>query len=97
MSQFAYVVVGLSLAGALASWVVGAVYYFRALGEISKQSEPGLLWRAIVSWPFAVSRLRGEAAAHASKVNKALVAFMACLIVAVSAISVATNLARVAR
>ena len=51
----------------------------------------------LVAWPFAAGRLQGEAAAHASAVNKALVAFFACLIVAVSAISVATNLARVPR
>ena len=42
-------------------------------------------------------RLQGAAAAHAAKVNKALVAFFACLMVAVAAISVATNLARVSR
>jgi hypothetical protein len=54
-------------------------------------------WLAIVAWPFALGRLKGAAAAHASKVNKALVAFLACLMVAVAATSVATNLARVSR
>ena len=49
------------------------------------------------AWPFALGQLQGEAAAHVCKVNKALVAFLACLIVAVAAISVATNLARVSR
>ena len=53
--------------------------------------------RAIVAWPFAVGRLQGDAAANATNVNKALVAFFACLLVAFSAISVATNLARVSR
>jgi hypothetical protein len=57
----------------------------------------GLMLRALVAWPFAVGRMQGEAADHTSTVNKALVAFFACLIVAVSAISVATNLARVSR
>jgi hypothetical protein len=35
--------------------------------------------------------------AHAAPVNKALVAFLACLMVAAAATSVATNLARVSR
>jgi hypothetical protein len=54
-------------------------------------------WLAIVAWPFALGRLKGAAAAHAAKVNKALVAFLACLMLAVAATSVATNLARVSR
>ena len=97
MSQVAYIVVGLALLGALASWIAGAVYYVRTLRAISDGGQRGLMLRAIVAWPFAVGRLQGEAAEHAAKVNKALVAFLACLIVAVSAISVATNLARVSR
>jgi len=98
MAEVAFVVAGLALAGAAASWVVGAVYYVSTLRAISARPETrGVLLRALVAWPFAVGRLQGEAAAHASKVNKAMVAFFACLIVAVSAISVATNLARVSR
>ena len=98
MVKAAYIVTGLAVAGAIACWIVGAVFYFRTLRAISRNpSERGLMLRAIVAWPFAVGRLQGEAAAHASNVNKALVAFFACLLVAVSAISVATNLARVSR
>ena len=36
------------------------------------------MWLAVVAWPFAVGRLQGAAAEHAAKVNKALVAFIAC-------------------
>jgi len=98
MVQFAFVLAGLSVAGAFACWVVGAVYYVRTLRAISDQPQSrDLMLRAIVAWPFAVGRLQGKAAAHATKVNKALVAFIACVIVAISAISVATNLARVSR
>jgi hypothetical protein len=96
MAQAAYIVAGLAVAGALASWIIGALYYVRTLQEIAPQ-HGGLMLRALVAWPFTLSRLRGEAAAHASSVNKALVAFLTCLIVAVSAVSVATNLARVSR
>ena len=42
-------------------------------------------------------RIKGAAAARAAQVNKALVAFLACLMVALAATSVATNLARVSR
>jgi hypothetical protein len=98
MAQAAYIVVGLAVAGALACWIVGAIFYVRTLQEISRTpGQRDLIVRAIFAWPFTVSRLRGEAATHASTVNKALVAFLACVIVAVSAISIAVNLARVSR
>jgi hypothetical protein len=97
MVQAAYIVAGLAVAGAIASWVVGAVYYIKTLREISQSEQRSLLLRAIVAWPFTLSRLRGEAATTAAIVNKALIAFFVCLMVAISAISVATNLARVSR
>jgi hypothetical protein len=98
MAYVAYIVVGLALIGALASWVVGAVYWIRTLRSIAQTAQPsGLLLRAIVAWPFAVGRLRGAAASQAAIVNKALVAFIVCLIVSIAALSVATNLARISR
>jgi hypothetical protein len=98
MAQVAYIVAGLAIAGAVAAWIVGAVSYARTLQAIARTPQTrGMMLRALVAWPFTISRLQGDAAAHASIVNKALVAFIACLIVAISAISVATNLARVSR
>jgi hypothetical protein len=98
MAQVAYTVAGLAVAAALASWIAGAAFYVRTLRAIARTPEPrGLMLRALVAWPFAVGRLQREAALHAASVNKALVAVIACLIIAVSAISVATNLARVSR
>ena len=41
--------------------------------------------------------LKGAAAEHAARVNKALVAFMACLMIAAAAWSAAANLHRFAR
>jgi Na+/melibiose symporter-like transporter len=96
MATAAYIVAGLALAGAVVAWIVGAVSYVNTLRAISQSPEPGLMTRAIFAWMFTVSRLRGEAAAHATNVNKALVAFLVCVIVAVAAISVGTNLARLA-
>ncbi|MCC6779007.1 MAG: hypothetical protein IT537_20665 [Hyphomicrobiales bacterium] len=52
---------------------------------------------ALVIWPFALGGLANAAAAQRDKINKALVAFLACLMLAAAATSVATNLARVSR
>ena len=96
MAQIAYIVAGLAIAGAVASWIAGAVFYVKTLQAISQDpQQKGLMARAIFAWMFTVGRLKGAAAAHASAVNKALVAFLVCLIVAIAAISVGTNLARV--
>jgi hypothetical protein len=102
MALLAFIVLGLALAGALVSWIAGAWFYARTLSALAAERErTRLTWLAIVvamvSWPFALGRLKGAAAAHATKVNKSLVAFFACLMVAAAATSVATNLARVAR
>jgi hypothetical protein len=98
MSLFAAIVAGLALAGAIASWIVGAWFYaatLRTLGREPGQSRAG--WLAVIGWPFALKRLKGAASAHAANVNKALVAFLTCLTVAAAATSIATNLARISR
>jgi hypothetical protein len=98
MALFASIVASLAFIGAIASWIVGAWFYARTLRALAaERDQPRLAWLAIVAWPFALGRLKGAAAAHAANVNKALVAFLACLMLAVAATSVATNLARVSR
>jgi len=99
MSQLAAVVAYLALAGALLSWIVGAWFYAGTLRALAagQQGKGAAIWLAVLAWPLTRERLQGAAAEHASKVNKALVAFLACLLVAIAATSVATNLARVAR
>jgi hypothetical protein len=98
MDQLAYGLAVVAVAGAAVSWVIGAWYYVQTLRALSAQPhERGLILRAIVAWPFVLGRLKGAAAEHSARVNKSLVAFFACLTVAVAAISVATNLARMSR
>src|SRR5262245_12945019 len=99
MSQLAAVVAYLALMGALVSWIVGAWFYAGTLRAMAggEEGKGAATWLAVVAWPLARGRLRGAAAEHASKVNKALVAFLACILVAAAATSVATNLARVSR
>ena len=55
----------------------------RRCGNLSSErGQPRLAWLAVVAWPFATGRIKGAAAARAAQVNKALVAFLACLMVA---------------
>jgi hypothetical protein len=84
----------IALAGAVASWIVGAVFFARTLAAID---DTRMRWLAVVAWPFATSRIQGAAAEHAARVNKALVAFIACLMIAAAAWSAAANLHRFAR
>ena len=80
------ILVYLALAGAVASFVAGAVYSARA----------GAGWLAI-AWPFALPRIRAAGGEPAAQVNKALVAFIACVLVGVAAYSAAANLHRFAK
>ena len=95
MQSVATVIAYLAFAGATASWVAGVVFFVRTLSAIS--GDRRLMWLAVVAWPFAVSRIRGAGAADAANVNKALVAFMACILVGVAAFAASANLHRFAK
>ena len=86
MATVSTVLMYLALAGAVASFIAGAVYSARA----------GAGWRA-VAWPFAIARIRAAGGEPASQVNKALVAFIACLLVGAAAFSASANLHRFAK
>ena len=96
MSTFAAIVAYLALAGAIASWIVGAWIYAATLRDLADgPGNPN--WLAVAAWPFGLGRLKGAAADRSAQVSKALILFLACLTVAAAATSVATNLARVSR
>lgn len=97
MAQFATIVMVLALVGAAASWIAGAIAYARTLRTVPGTEASSLRWFAIAAWPFARGRLKGATAIHAGQVNKALVAFITCVMVAVAATSAATNLSRLSR
>ena len=86
MAAVSTILVYLALAGAAASFIAGAVY--------AAQAGAGAL--AIV-WPFAMGRIRRAGGEPAAQVNKALVAFIACLLVGAAAFSASTNLHRFAK
>lgn len=93
MSSVAFAVVFLALAGAVASWIAGAYFFVRTLSTLGASEA----WYTATFWLFARKKLQGAAAEDAAKVNKAVVAFLVCILVAVAAISVATNLQRIAK
>jgi hypothetical protein len=95
MQAVSTVLVYLAFAGAIVSWIAGAVLYARALAAIG--DDRAFKWLAIVAWPFAIGRIKGAAAEPASQVNKALVAFIACVLVGFAAFSASVNLQRFAR
>jgi hypothetical protein len=94
MATVATVLAFLGFAGAAGSWIVAAVFYIRTLGAIG---DGRTRWLAVVAWPFTARKLEGEAARNAAWVNKAFVVFFVCILVAIAATSVATNLHRIAR
>src|SRR5262249_60877384 len=98
MATIATALAVIAVVGALASWIAGAIFYARTLSTLpSKDAPTRSRWLVVVAWPFAVSRLQGAAAERAAQVNKAIVAFITCVMLAVAATAVATNLQRIAR
>ncbi len=94
MAMVATVLAALGVAGAVASWIVAVIFYVRTLAAIG---DSHTRWLAVVAWPFTARKLEGVAAEDAARVNKAFVVFFVCILVAIAATSVATNLHRIAR
>jgi hypothetical protein len=83
MSALAKTIFLIAVLGGLALWVYGAVTYARTLRAIRASEEnAGMTWHAIFNWLFASRHMKGEAAVHAAKVNKAVYGFVVCVIVA---------------
>jgi hypothetical protein len=97
MVTLATIVAVAALIGAAVSWVFGALSYVQTLRALSGENKRSQMWYAMVAWLFASRQMTGEAAVHAAKANKALVAFFTSLMIAIVAISLATNLARMPR
>jgi len=99
MATAAAFITCLALAGALASFVAGAVFSARTLRQANasrRQAGAPWAWLAVAVWPLAFGRFKATGA-ETAPLNKALVAFIACLMIAAAAWSAAANLYRVAR
>jgi hypothetical protein len=97
MGSVAIGVLVFALAGAVASWAVGAVFYARALDAVGDARRAPLRWLTVAVWPFATKRIATASVGTASVVNKALVALFACVLIGAATISYSTNLNRFAR
>ena len=86
MAGVSTVLVYLALAGAVASWIAGVVFAARAGAGATS-----------LVWPFAIGRIRAAGGEPAANVNKAMVAFVACLLVGFAAFSASANLHRFAK
>ena len=84
----------LGFVGALASWIAGAVFCARALAA---QGDRALLLLTPFCWPLTLSRVRRSGEAAAAQVNKALVAFIACMLLGMAAFAASANLSRFAK
>jgi hypothetical protein len=95
MPSISTILAYLGFAGAIASWCAGAVFCARALSAM-----PGngvMMWLSPIAWPFALSRVKRAGEGPAANVNKAMVAFIACMLVGTAAFAASTNLHRFAK
>ena len=93
MANAAGVLTWIALAGALASFIAGIVFSERT----SRHARLRLRWLLVAAWPLAIARLKVAAGDEAATLNKTLVAFMTCLMIAAASWSAAANLHRFAR
>ena len=95
MGGLGKVMLTLFLLGALASWVVGAMAYRRAVPDLGRRRVSPVEWMHTIGWPFALSRLRAAAAGEALVASRAIIVFVICMTLAVTTISLSTNLTRI--
>ena len=93
MANAAAVLTWIALLGALASFIAGIVFSERT----SRHAHLRMRWLLVAAWPLAIARLKDAAGAEAAILNKTLVAFITCLMIAAAAWSAAANLHRFAR
>ena len=56
-----------------------------------------MLFLSPIAWPFWLARIRRSSEAAATQVNKALVAFIACMLLGTAAFAASANLSRFAK
>ena len=97
MQSVVIIVSVLAALGAVASWVIGARAQARMLNALPAEHQPRFKWPFVAVWAFARGRLQYAAADHVQVVNKSLIAFITCVMVAMSAAALASNLSRFSR
>ena len=97
MGPFGIAMLAFFLLGALASWIVGAVTYARALPKMGAKASHPVQWVRMIVWPFALGRLRAASASDALIASRAMIVFVICMTLAVTTISLSTNLTRISK
>jgi hypothetical protein len=92
MASVAAFMTWIALAGALVSFTLGAAWSAQAT-----RGTGSARWLVVATWPFTLKRVNAAAHERPERLNKALVAMIACLIFAAAAWSAAANLHRLAR
>jgi len=95
MPSLSTILAYLGFAGALVSWIVGAAICARTL--VMQRGNRALALLSPIAWPFALSRVRRGGGAAAARLNKALVAFIACMLLGTAAFAASANLSRFAK
>jgi hypothetical protein len=86
--HFAASLAFIAFIGAAASWIAGGALYLMLLRSVP---DSGRSWITVFIWPF-VPRISGAAGEPAARLNKALVAFVACVLVGLAAFSASASL-----
>jgi hypothetical protein len=94
MPGLATILAYLGFAGALASWIAGAVFCVRALAALPDGR--ALMLLAPFAWPL-ITRAKQASETAATQRNKALVAFIACMLIGSAAFAASANLSRFAK
>lgn len=97
MASVAALITWIALAGALVSFVLGVAWSAQATRGQATPRQGAPRWLTVLAWPFALKRVKAAAHEHSERLNKALVAMIACLMIAAAAWSAAANLHRFAR
>ena len=95
MGGLGKIMLALFLFGALASWIFGAVTYARALPAMGTSAVHPTQWLGVIAWPFALGRLRASTPESALAASRAIIVFVICMTLAVTTISLSTNLTRI--
>jgi len=96
MGGLGKVMLTLFLLGAFASWIFGAITYARALPAMGRmRAVHPAQWLGVIAWPFALGRLRASGSDAALTASRAIIVFFICMTLAVTTISLSTNLTRI--
>ena len=94
MPSLSTILAYVGFAGALVSWIAGAAICARAL--MAQGGNRGMVLLTPFAWPL-IGRAKRASEAAAAQLNKALVAFITCMLIGTAAFAASANLSRFAK